>query len=76
MTAKEKAKKLLWEYLPLINGWENKEKTTLAKKLALIGVDELVDCLPSINGRPPNYQDRNKYTSEYWKEVKNELSLL
>jgi hypothetical protein len=76
MTPKEKAKQLLWEYLPLINGWKNNEKTTLAKKLALIGVDELIDCLPSVNGSPPNYQYINKYTSEYWQEVKNELGLL
>ncbi len=29
MTPKEKAKQLLWKYLPLIEGWTAPEKTTL-----------------------------------------------
>lgn len=47
-----------------------------AKYYSLICVEELIDCLPSLNGRPPNYQDINKYTSEYWQDVKNEIILL
>jgi len=51
------------------------ETELLARLSALICVDELVRCLPSVNGRPPNYQDVDKYTSEYWEEVKKELNL-
>lgn len=47
-----------------------------AKICALIAVDEIISVLPSINGRQPNYQDINKYVTEYWQEVKTEINNL
>ena len=75
MTPKKRAKKLVIEYQyngrPYIRIEEEE-----AIEWALICVDKLIDCLPSVNGRPPNYQTINKYTSEYWKEVKQEINKL
>lgn len=76
MTPKEMAEELKWEYLPLIEGWTSKDKSTLAKKLAKIGVNHLIECLPSVNGRPPNYQKVDKYSKEYWEKVNEELNLI
>jgi hypothetical protein len=75
MTPKEKAKQIYDKMLnQMIEG--STHWTINAKKCSFICVDELIDCLPSVNGSPPNYQYINKYTSEYWREVKNELRLL
>ena len=43
---------------------------------ALLAVDYLIEVLPSVNGRPPNYQEINKFCSEYWVEVRNEIKIL
>ena len=77
MTPKERAEELVIEYQ--YNGifiTDIRMDEEEAIECALICVDKLIDCLPSVNGRPPNYQTINKYTSEYWKEVKQEINKL
>tara|TARA_R110000823_G_scaffold311505_1_gene437216 strand:+ start:454 stop:699 length:246 start_codon:yes stop_codon:yes gene_type:complete len=81
MTPKEKAKELLDRFEEesiciFYDGSTEKSMTKAAKQCALICVDELIMCLPSINGRPPNYQFINEYVSEYWEEVKQEIEKL
>ena len=75
MTPKKRAKKLVIEYQYNGRPYIRMDKEE-AIGCALICVDKLIDCLPSVNGRPPNYQTINKYTKEYWKEVKQEINKL
>ena len=78
MRPKEKAKELLWKYMPLINGWEDQAKTDLAKKLALVCVDEILGTKPlekdyedhGHRGRETWYNDK----TDYWLSVKHELN--
>ena len=72
---KEKAKQLLWKYLPLIEGWTAPEKTTLAKKLALVCVNEVIEAFnfPKYSGHPDEEINGDEI---YWLDVKTELSLL
>jgi hypothetical protein len=74
--AKEKAIELVDRFKNLLPFYTEKDNLNKSKKCALIACEELVECLPSINGRPPNYQDRDKYTSEFWEEVKQEIEKL
>ena len=48
----------------------------LAKQSALMAVDLLIDCTPSINIYPPNLQSKNIRVKEYWQEVKKEIDNL
>jgi len=64
-------------YLALIMnhaGFPSDTESQTAKKCALIMTNEMIRLLPSVNGRPPNYQDVNEYCSEYWEEVKYYLT--
>jgi len=72
---KEKAKQLLWKYLPVINGWDTPEKTGLAKELALVCVDEIISAFnfPKYDGSPDFEINGDEI---YWYEVKKELALL
>ena len=73
MTPKEKALELVDKYIrytPVEYEYE------YAKQCALIAVEELIKCTPSVNGRPPNYQTENEYCCEYWGSVKAELEKL
>jgi len=36
---------------------------------AIIAVEKLIKVTPSVNGRPPNYQEINEYCCEFWEEV-------
>lgn len=56
--------------------WESGMKKGRAIQCALIAVEELIHCTPSVDGRPPNYQDINEYCCEYWQQVKTELLAL
>ena len=70
MEAKEKARELIEKF---------KQGTfidELPKEHALIAVEEIIQVMPSVNGRPPNYQDIDKYCREYWKLVKQEINKL
>lgn len=40
---------------------------------ALIMCDELINVLPSVNGRPPNYQNIDEYCREFWIQVRYEI---
>ena len=77
MTPEKRAEELVIEYQ--YNGifiTDIRMDEEEAIECALICVDKLIDCLPSVNGRPPNYQNINKYTKEYWIEVKQEINKL
>lgn len=71
MTPKEKAQELYSKF-NLPTGLMSQERV----QCALICCDELIRVLPSVNGRPPNYQDRNEFCSEYWVDVKQEIQRL
>lgn len=71
MTPKEKAQQLLWKYLPLIDGWTSPRKTELAKKLALVCVDE---CIKSANLMDGGFSFEKEI--EFWKQVKVEINNL
>ena len=49
MTPEEKAKKLIWEYLPLIEGWTSQEKTNQAIKCSLLCVNKQLELINTIN---------------------------
>ena len=66
MTPKEKAKHLLWKYLPILEGWKELDSFK-AKQCALIAVDEIMDILD----KEGYYEDDNKM--RYWQEVKQEI---
>ena len=74
MTPKEKAKDLFykmqldWACDSCHNDW--------AKQCALIAVDLLIECTPSMNIYPPNFQSKNPRVKEYWQEVKQEINKL
>ena len=77
MTPKEKAKQLLWKYLPLIEGWTAPEKTDLAKKLALVCIDEIQTFIPCKTYKDTiSPYDGSELSTDYWDEVRCELSLL
>jgi hypothetical protein len=73
MTPKEEAKELLDRFL---DEQSDTDEISQARRCALICVERLKRCLPSINGRPPNYQLMDEYVSEYWEEVKQEIEKL
>ena len=73
MTPQEKANQLVDNYDETLTYLESKNK---AKQCALIAVDLLIECTPSMNIYPPNFQSKHPRVKEYWKEVKNEIELL
>ena len=77
MTPEKKAEELVIEYQ--YNGifiTDIRMDEEEAIECALICVDKLIYCLPSVKGRRPSRQTLDKYTSEYWKEVKLEINKL
>ena len=73
MTAKEKAEELVELYDNTLTYLESKAN---AKKCALIAVNILIECTPSVNIYPPNFQKIHQRVREYWQEVKKEIELL
>lgn len=73
MTPKEKAKELLGRFDETLTYIESKAK---ARQCALIAVELLIECTPSINIYPPNLQTKNSIVKEYWQEVKQEIEKL
>ena len=75
--AKEIAKNLIWEYLPILDGWMDNEKTELAKKCALITVNNLISEVDFLNGCWSDsllgMQHSSGYRINKWKEVKTEI---
>lgn len=73
MTPKEKAEELCYKItleLPSKNGY------LYAKQCALIAVNELIECTPSVDMYPPNFQSIHSRVREYWIKVKKEINLL
>jgi hypothetical protein len=66
MTPKEKAKELLWKYLPILEGWKY-EDSNKAKQCALVAVDEILKVV---------IESRYVDTIKYWQEVKQEIEKL
>ena len=77
MNPKEKAAELIKKFKSSITQCGQTPLDILedAKDCAIIAVDEMISVLPSVNGRPPNYQTVDKYCSEFWQEVKKELTI-
>jgi hypothetical protein len=70
MTPKEKAVEFYYRftsYAPLHS--DNKQ-------CALIAVDELINCTPSVDMYPPNFQTIHPRVREFWKQVKQEIEKL
>ena len=81
MIPKEKAKELIWKYLPILEGWKHKDSNQ-AKQCALIAVDEImkaphennyIELIPTDAENTDWFWDK---FDEYWKEVKNEIEKL
>jgi hypothetical protein len=70
MTPKEKAKELVWKYLPILEGWKHKDSNQ-AKKCALILVDEILKSFGTLTNGNVFYTTFNAI--EYYKEVKQEI---
>jgi len=74
MTPKEKAKELVDKYIELsgifIGDYENE------KEMCLIAIDLLIECTPSMDIYPPNFQSKHPRVKEYWQDVKKEIELL
>jgi hypothetical protein len=72
MTPKEKAKELFNKYYSYLkaNLMNDKEACEDAKVCALIAVDELIEHLQPASDFGGEI---NKYTIEYWEEVKQEI---
>ena len=74
MKPKEKAKELYykmqldWACDSCHNDW--------AKECALIAVDEILKRVRSVDTMPPNCQEINENSKEYWQEVKKEIEKL
>ena len=73
MTPKEKAIELFEE---IDNCLTYLESRTKVKSLANIMIDKLIDCTPSVNMYPPNFQSIHPRVREYWIEVKQEIEKL
>jgi hypothetical protein len=72
MTPKEKARELrdkMFLKIPAVYDPTNLPHFPIAKEMALIAVDEIIDSLTI-----KNYSDVDDY--EYWKEVKHEIENL
>ena len=82
MTEEDKAKELVERFSNITRPMSRNNTLEIhihpehAKQSALLCVDEIISCTPSVNGRPPNYQDINKGTKEYWQEVKQKINKL
>jgi hypothetical protein len=64
----QKAKELLWKYLPILEGWKYEDSNT-AKKCALIAVDEILTALDE-------HQWQNRNVIEFYFSVKQEIEKL
>lgn len=71
MTAEQKAKELIWEYLPILEGWKF-ENSNLAKKCAIIAVDEILNLMINTLKWDANCNGN----IEYWQDVKLEIDKL
>ena len=70
MTPKETAKKLYKDMFRIT------ESQYESKQCALIAVDELIECTPSVDIYPFNCQEIKPRVREYWIKVKEEIEKL
>lgn len=70
MTPQEKAKELVNNFDNTLTYLESKTKV---KDCILIMVNELINCTPSIDMYPPNFQTIHPRVREFWKQVKQEI---
>ena len=70
MTPKEKGAELFFKM------FNNGVSFLEAKKCTLIAIDELINCTPSVDIYPFNFQKIQPKVREYWKEVKQAIELL
>jgi len=75
MTEKEKAKELLWKYLPILEGWKFKD-SSCAKQCALIAVDEILKNSVGYNAYDGVTDNDICADDNYWEKVKQELEKL
>ena len=74
MTPEEQANQLVKELTLSSNAQDGSWMCEdLAKRCAIITVDKLIECTPSVDIYPPNYQSIHPRVREYWKQVKQEL---
>lgn len=73
MTPKEKALELFEE---IDNCLTYLESRTKIKLLANIIIDKLIECTPSVDIYPYNFQSIHPRVKEYWIKVKQEIELL
>lgn len=73
MTPQEKAKELFEEIDNCLTYLEAKNKVKL---LSNIMIDKLIECTPSVNIYPYNFQSIHPRVKEYWIKVKEEIELL
>jgi hypothetical protein len=73
MTPKEKAKELFEEIDNCLTYLESKTKVKL---LANIMIDKLIECTPSVDIYPYNFQSIQPRVKEYWIKVKQEIEKL
>ena len=69
VSPKRKAEELIWKYLPILEGWTDDAKTDLAKRCALICVEEIVDAI-DFDWMEIQNLDRQH---AFWQQVKEEL---
>ena len=70
MNPQDKATEMLWQYLPILEGWTDDMKTKIAAICAIIAVQEVIECLLMDWG--DNTWRANEYM-EFYNEVKKEL---
>jgi hypothetical protein len=73
MTPKEKAEELFKE---IDNCLTYLESRTKVKLLANIMIDKLIECTPSVDIYPYNFQSIHPRVKEYWIKVKKEIENL
>ena len=79
MTPKEKAKELrdkMYLKIPSVYDPTGLPHYPIAKKMALIAVDEIIDLLPNINLTPPIQRKSDEFYFQYWHNVKQEIEKL
>jgi len=76
MTPKEKAKELTYRFYRIIPLDKMTIDYNLAKKCALIAVDEILNINPFSFYDKRFHLDRIKEYEKYWKEVKQEIEKL
>lgn len=72
MTPKEKALELWEKYFRLNYDWDGATKDQWAKEGALIAVDEIAKCTKYEKQK----FDNDRFSENYWQEVKKEIEML